>query len=93
MKSTQVKQRQLVATFAPGTDSSLANALNHVLQSDERTQLVGFSVSHPTEHIMKMQLYTKTDDPNVVFCEGVERLIHQCESVLSSFERELSSFS
>jgi DNA-directed RNA polymerase I and III subunit RPAC2 len=66
-------------------DHTLGNALRHVVMQNPATSVCGYSIPHPLEPRMAVQVQAAGFAPDVV-AEGLEELAQICEQWLGNFE-------
>jgi len=70
-------------------DHTLGNSLRHVLMQNPEVITAGYSVPHPLEPKMMLQVSTKGYAPDVV-ADGLEELAEMCDNLSAAFNEAVN---
>ncbi|GAA0171308.1 DNA-directed RNA polymerase [Lithospermum erythrorhizon] len=81
------------ATFSfTDEDHTLANSLRFVLNKDPRVTSSGYSIPHPSEARVNIQLQTTGDSPSEVLKDSCQNLMLMCQHIRSTFHQAFTKF-
>eukprot|EP01065_Artemidia_motanka_P001444 TRINITY_DN1064_c6_g1_i1.p1 TRINITY_DN1064_c6_g1~~TRINITY_DN1064_c6_g1_i1.p1 ORF type:complete len:274 (+),score=88.05 TRINITY_DN1064_c6_g1_i1:61-822(+) len=84
---------QLNATLTwKGEEHTLGNALRHVLMRDRRVLQCGYTIPHPLEDRMQMDICAREYPPALV-CEALSTLSSICEKSADRFQKAYAEYS
>lgn len=73
-------------------DHTLGNALRFCIQKNPATEFCGYSVPHPSEHVINLRIQTHQKSANAVLEKGLEDLNAMCDIIHKKLLKSVAEF-